>query len=76
MIYAAINQALGERPPSRVTFTFTPGPRNEPARTWLRSIDGSHDWNGTPQKLTMSWRPTDVEREIESAPVHMMRSST
>lgn len=43
MIGEAVRRAAGGATPTRVAFRFTPGPRNQPARTWLAQVAGPFD---------------------------------
>jgi len=64
MISEAISLVLERLPASRVTFAFTAGPRNEPARSWLERF-GEQAVSADKMQVTVDW--DDKAREIAAA---------
>jgi FkbH-like protein len=68
MIFAGIHRALAGKKVSSLSFGFTPGPRNDPARAWLISLDASA--NGA-EVVTIPWHADEVRRELAAAPLRL-----
>ena len=67
LVLAMLLGVFRELPATSVVFSFTPGPRNEPARDWLEGL--THTDPTSTGAAVMAWSQTEFESQVSRAPV-------
>ena len=68
IVTAGLQRIVDEMPALRVRFPYRYGPRNEPARAWLKAYAGA-DLTGVQGMVEIEWNEDRVERYVRSLPV-------
>lgn len=67
LVLAMLSGAVEDLPVSTVIFPLTSGPRNAPARTWLKRFTGTDPTEGEVARLR--WNGEEVAASLSAAPV-------
>jgi FkbH-like protein len=67
LVLAALRRVVSELGSTAVVFPFTPGPRNDPVRTWLTELTGSDP--ADTGEVNLTWNEASTDARLADAPV-------
>jgi FkbH-like protein len=67
LVLAALRRVVGDLGSHTVVFLFTPGPRNDPVRRWLKELTGTDP--AETGEASFAWNESGVEALLAEAPL-------